>query len=374
MRTRVAEWHGISTEIAVYLKGWVVSLVFHGMTVASAVALFGDMRLPNQPEPLTLNVSVVDRHDPDPDITPSSEPVPRLQTPAATRPPHPSPATPLATTPAITDPPSGALPGSHMEASHQTDIPRRDGPEHDDVPVSEPRDPADHAKELVRDDGSSASEPAAADDQAKEPITAKGPHFGDGPAAVDPAESRPAQSESSSALSVARVSEDSRQDPPSDRGTKSAEASRTEVPTEGGAASPQGEHAQTSLPNHDQDDAATEDHQSQLEARQMAPASKSAPRPDHGWLISALRTRVLELQRYPVLARSNHWEGRVVLKIVIGAQGQLRDLKLVESSGHHVLDQDAEILVRQVFPLQMTQALAQPHLVVSLPIIYRLDR
>jgi TonB family protein len=373
MRTRLTEWHGISPEMAVHTKGWAVSLVFHGMTVGFAVVLFGDMRLPNQAEPLTLNVSVVDRHDPAPDITPPSEPIPRPQMPAATTPLRPSPAMPLATTPAITDPPSGALPGSQVEASHQTDIHRRDGPEHDDVPVSEPRDPADHAKELPRDDGSSASDPAAADDQAKEPITNNGSHFGDGPAAVDLAESPPAQSESSRALSVARVPEDSPHDPPSDHATNRAEASPTDVPTEGPGAT-QGEQAQTSLPNDNQGDAATEDQHSHLAARPMAPASESAPRPDHGWLISALRTRVLELQRYPVLARSNHWEGRVVLRIVIGAQGQLRDLKLVESSGHHVLDQDAEILVRQVFPLPMTQALAQPHLVVSLPIIYRLDR
>jgi len=177
--------------------------------------------------------------------------------------------------------------------------------------------------------------------------------------------------------SVSRMVAESQPDPSPGRETTGADASLTKDPTAAPPDMPtppliQGEHAQTALPNQIQ--GGEKDHQSQSAAGQMAPGSESVPKRDHGWLISALRSRVLEMQRYPVLARSNHWEGRVVLRIVIGAQGQLRDLKLVESSGHHVLDQDAESLVRQVFPLQMTQTLAQPHLVVSLPIIYRLDR
>ncbi|MGH7773080.1 MAG: TonB family protein [Candidatus Binatia bacterium] len=107
--------------------------------------------------------------------------------------------------------------------------------------------------------------------------------------------------------------------------------------------------------------------------RELPERSNSASRPDYGWLAEMLRSKVEQLKTYPYAARVNRWEGRVVLRMVIGEQGQLLGLDVAESSGHIVLDRAALGTVEQAFPLQLKQVLEQPQVVVLVPIIYRLE-
>ncbi|MEM9444834.1 MAG: energy transducer TonB [Verrucomicrobiota bacterium] len=44
---------------------------------------------------------------------------------------------------------------------------------------------------------------------------------------------------------------------------------------------------------------------------------------------------------YPVLARRNKYEGRVLLKLMISSEGSVLDIDIIEGSGHEVLDQKA---------------------------------
>lgn len=105
-----------------------------------------------------------------------------------------------------------------------------------------------------------------------------------------------------------------------------------------------------------------------------APAAKPESSPDYSWLGRSLWSRVQALKRYPLEARLNHLEGRVVLRIVIQEDGQLRDVAVVKSSGRAVLDRDAIELVRSVSPLTLTRPLGRPQVVVQVPISYRLER
>jgi len=50
---------------------------------------------------------------------------------------------------------------------------------------------------------------------------------------------------------------------------------------------------------------------------------------------------------YPVAARLRGWEGRVVLELLITAEGLVGEIKVVESSGHQLLDQAAIKAARQ---------------------------
>jgi periplasmic protein TonB len=93
---------------------------------------------------------------------------------------------------------------------------------------------------------------------------------------------------------------------------------------------------------------------------------------DYGWLAGAIRTRVEQLKHYPHIARANRWEGRVVLRAVIGEDGQLVDLKVAESSGHSVLDEAALEVLKKAAPLTLPQPLGRPQVVVQVPISYRL--
>jgi protein TonB len=103
-------------------------------------------------------------------------------------------------------------------------------------------------------------------------------------------------------------------------------------------------------------------------ARQT-PAAKA----DYRWLAESLYHRIAELKRYPSAARLNGWEGKVVLRAVIKADGNLADLRVQTSSGFDALDQAALDTVRQACPLHLKHELGRPEVVVSLPIVYSLS-
>lgn len=74
---------------------------------------------------------------------------------------------------------------------------------------------------------------------------------------------------------------------------------------------------------------------------------------------------------YPLLARRRGWEGRVVLRIDVSADGEVSNIRVAQSSGHPVLDDSA----RQA----MTRAGAAATLAagpaiagMEIPVIYRL--
>jgi len=96
--------------------------------------------------------------------------------------------------------------------------------------------------------------------------------------------------------------------------------------------------------------------------------------PDYGWIADALWKRIEQLKRYPHLARINRLEGKVVLRAVIKADGQLVELEVAKSSGHSVLDHDALEVLRRASPLPLMRPLGKPQMVVQIPISYKLDR
>ena len=113
-------------------------------------------------------------------------------------------------------------------------------------------------------------------------------------------------------------------------------------------------------------------------ARESAPQVAMATRPtpsvkvDHGWLAESLRRRLAELKRYPSAARLNGWEGKVVLRAVIRADGHLSEVKVHRSSGYEALDNAAMEAIRLVCPLHMHQPLGTSEVAVYMPIVYSL--
>lgn len=107
------------------------------------------------------------------------------------------------------------------------------------------------------------------------------------------------------------------------------------------------------------------------------PASRSSSagevkRPDYGWLATALRARIEALKRYSEQARSNGWEGRVVVATTVQADGRLMDIRVVESSGHSSLDEDAKQILRDTSPLVLSQPLKSAQVTVKVPIVFGL--
>lgn len=106
-------------------------------------------------------------------------------------------------------------------------------------------------------------------------------------------------------------------------------------------------------------------------------AAKAAPvRPatkaDNAWLAESLGRRIREVTRYPSSARLNGTEGKVVLRVVLRADGQLAEVTVHRSSGHEVLDRAAMETIRLACPLHMKQVLSAPEVAVYVPIVYSL--
>ncbi len=64
----------------------------------------------------------------------------------------------------------------------------------------------------------------------------------------------------------------------------------------------------------------------------------------------------------------------MVLRVVIKETGELADLRIAQSSGHDILDQDALETLKQAAPLKLKQPLGQPQIVVHIPISYKLNQ
>jgi protein TonB len=102
----------------------------------------------------------------------------------------------------------------------------------------------------------------------------------------------------------------------------------------------------------------------------MATHSAPAVKVNDNWLGESLGRRLAELKRYPNSARLNGWEGKVVLRAVIRADGHLSEVKIHRSSGHEALDNAAIETVRLACPLHMHRPLSKPEVAILVPIVY----
>lgn len=114
--------------------------------------------------------------------------------------------------------------------------------------------------------------------------------------------------------------------------------------------------------------------QAQSPAPLVAKASpvRPATKADNAWLAESLGRRIKELTRYPSSARLNGSEGKVVLRVILRADGHLADVTVHRSSGHEVLDRAAMETVRLACPIHMKQALSAAEVAVYVPIVYSL--
>lgn len=93
-------------------------------------------------------------------------------------------------------------------------------------------------------------------------------------------------------------------------------------------------------------------------------------RPHYGWLKADMMAQIERLKRYPQFALDNKWEGRVVVRAVIRADGHVLDLSIVESSGHEVLDRESLELLKRLSPVPLKHQLGAPQVTLRIPINY----
>ncbi len=167
-------------------------------------------------------------------------------------------------------------------------------------------------------------------------------------------------------------------EPPSDSVPSTQPTSEPQVASAPSSQSPSDSNERQSTPDSAQgSETASSPPQDTRSNERAVPASHAlsagdAKRPDYGWLAAALRARIEEIKRYSEQARSNGWEGRVVVATTVQGDGRLMDIRVIESSGHGSLDEDAKHILRDASPMVLTQPLEAVHVTVKVPIVFGL--
>jgi protein TonB len=104
------------------------------------------------------------------------------------------------------------------------------------------------------------------------------------------------------------------------------------------------------------------------------PPAQSAP--DAGTL-DTYRLELMRIarkyKRYPRVAMDNNWEGRVVVRMVVGANGIISSLSIATSTGHEVLDKQAlDMIQKAKGGVQIPPALRGKEFTLEIPVIYSL--
>ena len=114
-----------------------------------------------------------------------------------------------------------------------------------------------------------------------------------------------------------------------------------------------------------------------------APVAKAEPSPapaappaDSGSL-DTYRIELMRMarnyKRYPRVAMDNNWEGRVVVRMIIGANGMIASITVISSSGHEILDKQAVDMIQKAKPrVLIPAALRGKEFPLEIPVIYSL--
>jgi protein TonB len=107
---------------------------------------------------------------------------------------------------------------------------------------------------------------------------------------------------------------------------------------------------------------------------QPSPPAQSAP--DTGTLdtyrLEVMRT-ASKYKRYPRAAMDNNWEGRVVVRMMIGANGMIASISVARSTGHELLDKQAlDMIQKAKSGVLIPPALRGREFTLEIPVIYSL--
>ena len=89
-----------------------------------------------------------------------------------------------------------------------------------------------------------------------------------------------------------------------------------------------------------------------------------SPAGDFAWIRDAIQRAIA----YPPAARRMGWEGKVVVAFLLLPDGSVRDVRVVQGSGHAALDRGAVDAVRSASPFPRSPVEAE----VITPVVYRL--
>jgi protein TonB len=101
-------------------------------------------------------------------------------------------------------------------------------------------------------------------------------------------------------------------------------------------------------------------------------ADRSEVPAEFGPYLAGFRRRIQELVVYPLAARRRGLAGRVEIEVILEPSGRVRDVAVVASSSHSLLDEAAIEAVRSLQPVPLPETLPRRPLRVRLPVVFDL--
>lgn len=102
------------------------------------------------------------------------------------------------------------------------------------------------------------------------------------------------------------------------------------------------------------------------------PGGGGAVPAEYGPYLQRFRRRVLETLVYPLAARRQGLGGTVELDVWLEATGRVRDVRIVRSSSHALLDEAAVDAIRRLGPMPLPESLPRRPLLIRLPLVFEL--
>ena len=94
---------------------------------------------------------------------------------------------------------------------------------------------------------------------------------------------------------------------------------------------------------------------------------------DLGSYLATARMKIEQAKQYPAGARRKKWEGRVVLSFQINRHGEVLEIKLIQSSGHRLLDDEGIMTLRRASPFPSPLLIEKEKLVLEVPLLFKLE-
>jgi protein TonB len=94
--------------------------------------------------------------------------------------------------------------------------------------------------------------------------------------------------------------------------------------------------------------------------------------PEYGPYLQRFRQRVHEAVIYPLAARRQGLGGTVELDVWLEATGRVRDVRVVRSSSHRLLDEAAVETIRRLGPVPFPDSLPRRSLLIRIPLVFEL--
>ena len=79
-------------------------------------------------------------------------------------------------------------------------------------------------------------------------------------------------------------------------------------------------------------------------------------------------------KKYPKIAAMRNWQGEAIVELELDGNGKLKSKKIIQSSGHEVLDKQALEMVEKALPFPAPpEALRGSNFTITVPVPFKLE-